>query len=85
MIKISREKDTLNIYLDGQKLEQVDSFQYLRSIIADDGYCFREVIARIAVARGALERNTPFFKGNVPLSLKGRLVKCLVWSVLLKG
>jgi len=51
--------------------------------ILDDGYCSREVKARIAMALGVFKGNTPFFKENVPLSLKKRLVKCKVWSVLL--
>jgi len=42
-MRISREKGTLNIYLDGQKLERIDSFKYLGTIIADDGYCSSEV------------------------------------------
>ena len=46
VIKISREKGTLNIYLDGQKLEQVESLEYLGIIIPDDGDCYREVKAR---------------------------------------
>ena len=38
-----RKDQSEHIYIDGQQTEQVWDFQYLGSLIADDGYCDKEI------------------------------------------
>jgi len=37
--------------IDGVKVEQVDSFRYLGSLISADGYCEMEIHSRIKMAK----------------------------------
>ena len=48
--------DTVNIIIDGEKVEQVASFKYLGSIITEDGRSLNDVKARIALAKDALSK-----------------------------
>jgi len=64
----------VKIFRDGQQIEQVSQFKYLRSIISDDGYRDKEIKSRIVMAKIV-------FQGKMNLELKKRIVKCLVWSV----
>jgi len=41
----------VKILIDGQKVEQVNHFKYLGSIISQDGYCDKDVRCRIAMAK----------------------------------
>ena len=34
-----KRNNKLKIYVDGQQVEQVSQFRYLRSLISEDGYC----------------------------------------------
>ena len=40
---------SVNIVIDGQKVEQVKKFRYLGALISDDGRCLDEVKTRIAL------------------------------------
>ena len=71
----------MNIYIDGQQTERVREFQYLGSLISDDGYCEKEIMSRIRMAKKVLQDKRKLFTGKMNLELKKRIVKCLVWSV----
>jgi len=43
----------VEILIDGQKVEQVNHFKYLSTVISDDGYCEEDVRCRIAMAKKA--------------------------------
>ena len=68
-----------------KKLENVESFKYLCSIITNDGRCTCEIKCRIAMARAALNKKRNLFTSTLDLELRKKLVKCYIWSIALYG
>ena len=85
VMKIGRQHGLANIEVNGQRLEQVNHFKYLGSLIAEDGYCEKEIRARVAMAKATFEKHNSLLTGCLSLQLKKRLVRCFVWSVLMYG
>jgi len=61
--------------------KQVQEFRYLDNLISDDGYCVKEIVSRIGMAKKVFKDKRKLFKRKMNLELKKRIVKCLVWSV----
>lgn len=75
-----------NIYMNGQKLEEVDSFKYLGATLSKDGSCTAEVRIRISTATSAMARLDRIWRSNsISFTNKYRLYKSLVVSILLYG
>ena len=71
------------IKVNGQKLETVTSFKYLRSVITDEG-SKPEILSRIAQATAALTWLKPIWiDKSISLSSKTRLMCSLVASIFL--
>ena len=71
------------IKVNGQKLETVTSFKYLRSVITDEG-SKPEILSRIADTTAALTRLKPvWIDKSIFLSSKIRLMRFLVTSIFL--
>jgi len=86
VMKIGKgEYEQLLINIDGQVLEQVQQFKYLGSLLTEDGRSEKEVRVRIAMAKDAFNKHQKLFTGKTNRNLKKRLIKTLVWSVLLYG
>ena len=69
------------INVNGQNLERVTSFKYLRSVITDEGFK-PEILSRIAQATAALTRLKPIWiDKSISLSSKTRLMRSLVTSI----
>ena len=75
----------VNITVDGQRIEQVKSFKYLDSIIAEDGRSDVDVKSRIAMAKDAFNQRKSLLTKGLSRTLKMRMVKVLVWPVVLYG
>ena len=75
----------VNIIIDGEKVEQVASFKYLGSIITEDGRSLNDVKARIALARDAFSKRKELLTKRLSNELKKRIVKILVWPVMMYG
>jgi len=67
--------------MDGQQIAQVQDFRYLGSLISGDGYCEKEIVSRIGMAKKIFHDKTKLFTGKMNLELKKKIIKCLVWSV----
>jgi len=75
-----------DIFLDGEKLEQTDQFDYLGSLITSDCRCDKEIKRRIVLAKKAFtEKKNILADKKLNLKLRIRLLKCYVWSTLLYG
>src|SRR5688572_30913845 len=48
--------DVVNITIDGQRVEQVESFKYLGAIISEDGRSFNDVKSKITLAKDAFNK-----------------------------
>ena len=71
------------IKVNGQKLETVTSFKYLRSVITDEG-SKPEILSRIAQTTAALTRLKPvWLDKSISLSSTIRLMRYLVTSIFL--
>ena len=71
------------IKVNGKKLEAVTSFQYLGSVITDEG-SKPEILSRIAQATAPLTRLKPvWIDKSISLSSKIRLMRSLVKSIFL--
>ena len=85
---ITKRKEQLRVHIniDGKGIKQVNKFQYLGSLVTEDGMCDQEIKKRIGLAKTAfgnmkkLETNT-----IIGLQIRIRLMKCFIWSTLLYG
>ena len=74
---------SLDVRIGGQKLETVQSFKYLGSVVTDEG-SKQEILSRIAHTIGALTKLKTIWKDkNIALSSKIRLMRSLVISIFL--
>ena len=74
---------SLDIRIGCQKLETVQSFKYLGSVVTDEG-SKQEILSRIAQTIGALTKLKTIWKDkNIALSSKIRLMHSLVISIFL--
>jgi hypothetical protein len=75
-----------NIKIDGQTVEEVDRFKYLGSVKTQNASCTSDIKIRIAMAKKRmLDLAAIWNDKNLTICLKMKLVKTLVWSVLLYG
>jgi len=87
VMKISRavEPTTVKITINGEQLEQVDKFCYLGSVVTQDAKCHTEIRRRIGIGKDAFYKRKELLRGKLNRNLKKRMVKTLVWSVVLYG
>jgi hypothetical protein len=84
VMRISRTGGkSVDITVNGVKLEQVKQYCYLGSMIAEDCKCQIEIRRRIAMGKEAFNKRGELLRGKLNHDLKKRLVKTLVWSVVL--
>ena len=76
---------TINITLHGERIQQVSKFCYLGSWITHDGRCNVEIRSRIAMAKAAFSRRKELLTKNMSRNVKKKIVKAVIWSVLLYG
>ena len=75
----------VNIVLNEERIRQVAQFCYLGSLIADNGSCGKEIRARIAMAKTAFNRRKELLTRSMKRKVKKKIIKTVVWSVLLYG
>ena len=86
VMRISREEGkSMNITINGNKLEQVTQFCCLGSTITEDCRNHTEIKKRIAMGKEAFNKRRELLRGKLKLELKKMMVKSLVWSVALYG
>jgi len=70
------------ITVDGDTLQQADHFQYLGSVIAEDGRCEADMRTRLGVAKSVLTELEHIWKSSaITTCTKLRLLRSLVWPV----
>ena len=75
-----------NIILNGSRLEQVDTFQYLGSTKTKDAECSREIRGKLARGQSAATGMKQIWKSHgIKLITKVRLMKALVWPLATYG
>ena len=82
----SRNVPTCSIYLDNEKIKQVQEFEYLESIITSDVKCDKDIKRRIAIAKKKfMEKKSIFTNSKISIETRKRFLKGYIWSVLLYG
>ena len=74
-----------NITIDGKRVEQVSSFKYLGSLIAENGRCEMEIRCRIAMVKEAYNSRRELLSKSFDKMLKKRMIKVLIWPIMLYG
>ena len=80
----SRKPSKVQIVVDQKQLENVEYFNYVSSMITNDGRCTREIKYRIAMAKATFNRKI-IFTSKLGLNLRKKPVKCHIWSITLCG
>ena len=74
------------ILIQNELLEQVDTFPYLGSLITEDGECTTEFHTRLNRGQALGASLQKIWKSHsIPISMKIRLMKPLVWPVVIYG
>ncbi|KAL8590218.1 hypothetical protein ACOMHN_010413 [Nucella lapillus] len=88
LLNITSNSAVVNIKMNGQKLEEVDSFRYLGSIITKDGSSTKEISRRLSLASSAMTKFDTIWKSNA-ISLPGKIrlykslvVSCESWTLI---
>ena len=86
LMTIGDVPDDITIRVNNDPVGKVKQFKYLGSLKSTDGDCSKDVNARIAMAKRRMCELTTLWKDrSIPVALKMRLVKTLVWTVLSYG
>ena len=73
--------ERVNTTKEGQSVEQVSKFS---SLISEDGRCLDDVKTRIGMAKDAFNKRKELLTRSIRVDVRKRLVKTLVWPVVLK-
>ena len=68
-----------------QKLENVEYFNYLRSMVMNDAIWTREIKSRTATAKAAFIEKRALFTNKLELNLKKKLPNCEICSIASYG
>lgn len=86
ILSISKNGTQANIMLEGTPIENVNEFTYLGSKITSDAKSKRDIQSRICQAKIAFNKKKRLFtSNNLNITLRKKLLKTFVWSVMLYG
>ena len=78
--------DVSNLVLHGEQVEQVRTFNFLGSMISEDGSCKHEVVRRLAIARTTMSSLQKVWKDHdISVQTKKRIVETMVFPVATYG
>jgi len=84
VMKIGRANggQPLKIEIDGVRLQQVEQYKYLGTIVTAEGKDDFEIKARIAMTRKAFNNLERVLRDRRQLSLRLKTPNCYVWAVV---
>ncbi len=88
VMAVSKNSDLVvtNISVNGNILQQVDSFVYLGHLLTKDGRCDAEIKRRIEMARSTFTcMKDVLINRKLGMKTRMRIAQCYVWSTLLYG
>ena len=74
-----------SLQIDGETVETVADFIFLGSEITADGDCSHEIKRRLLLGRKVMTNLESILKRDITLSTKVRLVKAMVFPVVMYG
>src|SRR5207244_10277005 len=75
MVVSKKDGRTVSIMIDGQSVEQVKTFKYLGSVIAEDGRCMDDIKQRIGCTKDAFNKRKELISKSMNKPLKKRIDK----------
>ena len=85
-MKISkRPGEEFTIFLKRKQSSQESQFNYLGSLITQDGSCEKEIRSRITQEKNVFTETKELLTKACSLCLKKRIIKIAIWSTLLYG
>ena len=75
----------IDIYVNGERIEQVTKFKYFGPLLTEDGKCDVEIRSRLAMAKDAFNKRKELLSRRMNIDTKKRVVKALIWSVAQYG
>ena len=86
VISKSETPPTRTLKLGDIKIEQVDNFNYLGSVVTSNGRCKNEIRRRISLAKEAFKKMKPIlWDRKLSMPIKNRVLQTFVWPVILYG
>ncbi|GFS06155.1 endonuclease-reverse transcriptase [Elysia marginata] len=87
VMQLKPENSSLyDVKIDQTVLENVEDFKYLGSVKTIDGSCSKDIKMRIGMAKKKMIKLINVWKDhNIPIELKLKLLKCLIWPVMMYG
>ncbi|GFN78636.1 endonuclease-reverse transcriptase [Plakobranchus ocellatus] len=86
MVISRRPNLNADLFVDGTKLKQRDSFRYLGTIITQDGKSHTEIKARIAQAKTNFQKMKPLLTNNkITITTRKRALQCYIEPILMYG
>ena len=84
IMKSDKTERATNIIIDGVKIEQVNDFDYLGSLIAQNGDCIKEKRRRLGMATNKLKSMKKVWKGN-DVETKLKFLRSIIFPIALYG
>jgi hypothetical protein len=85
VMRISSQPFPVKLTADQKKLENLESFKYLGSVLTNDGRCTYVIKTRIAMAKVTFNKKRTLFIRKMDFKLTKKLEKCYIWSIALYG
>ena len=86
LVNSSKPTPSTKIIMNGEELEEVETFKYLGALINKEGNSTLEIKARFAIAPSAMSKLTRIWKSpNIETTTKIKLYKSLITSIALYG
>ena len=83
---ISKESKPMSVYIDEEKLKQVETFTYLRGVITDKSTFTDDIKRRIGIAMGGMQKlNTIWKSKEITIETKIELYRVLILSIATYG
>ena len=76
----------MSVYIDEEKLKQVETFTYLGGVITDKSTCTDNIKRRIGLAMGGMQKLTTIWKSKeITIETKIELYRVLILSIATYG
>jgi hypothetical protein len=76
-----RQPYPIKIMIDQKKLQTVEYFNYLGSMITNDARFTHQIKSRIAMAKSAFNKKENLFTSKLVLNLRKKLVNCYILGI----
>ena len=82
---IVKQPSQVQIMIDQRRLENLEYFSYVGSMITNYARCTREIKSKIAMAKTAFSKKNTVFTNKLDLNVRKERVKCYIRSIALYG